>query len=228
MSIAPSRGEVLEQLPAPRRAQAVRAAGEDLALALDRRRVAGRAPRRRLRRRRAVGALDGVRRRRDDLRDDVARAGDDDLVALADVLAAQVLLVVQRRELDGDAADVDRLERGERVQVAVLADVPEDVVQRRDLRGRRELPRDRPARVAADGPEAALELEVVDLDDDAVDLEVQRAAALLPAQALLDDRVLVARARSMSPLTRKPCSRSQVQALGVRARSARPSICPIP
>ena len=62
------------------------------------------------------------------LRDHVAGAQHDHLVADAHVLAREVLLVVQRRELDGHAADVDRLEHGERVQVAELADVPHDVL----------------------------------------------------------------------------------------------------
>ena len=92
--------------------------------------------------------------------------------------------------LDGDAADVDRLELGERVQVAELADVPVDVVQRGDRGGGRELPGDRPARIAADDAEPALELRVVDLDHHAVDLEVQPAAPLLPGEALGDDLVL--------------------------------------
>ena len=74
-------------------------------------------------------ALDRVRRRRDDLRDHVAGAQDDHVVAGADVLAREVLLVVQRRRLHGDAADVDGLERRERVQVAELADVPVDRVE---------------------------------------------------------------------------------------------------
>ena len=138
----------------------------------------------------AIGPLDRVRSRRDDLRDHVARAQDDHVVADAHVLAREVLLVVQRGELDRHAADVDRLQHGERVQVAELAHVPLDAVQPRDRRGRRELPRDRPARVAADHAEAALQLEVVDLHDDAVDLEVERAASLLPGQALGDDLVL--------------------------------------
>ena len=145
-------------------------------------------------RRRAVGVLERVRGGREDLRDHVAGAQDDHLVAGADVLAREVLLVVQRRHLDRDAADVDGLERGERVQVAELADVPEDLVELRHRRGGRELPRDRPARVAPDDAEAPLQLDVVDLDHDAVDLEVERAAALLPAQALGDDVVLGARA----------------------------------
>ena len=46
----------------------------------------------------------------DDLRDHVTGALDDHHVALADVLAVDVLLVVERRPRDGDAADLDRLE----------------------------------------------------------------------------------------------------------------------
>ena len=42
-------------------------------------------------------ALAPLDQRRDDLRDHVAGAGDDHLVALADVLAGQVLLVVEGR-----------------------------------------------------------------------------------------------------------------------------------
>src|SRR5207247_6991442 len=72
-----------------------------------------------------------------------------------------------------------------------LADVPLDRLERADLRRRRELPGDRPARVAPDDPEAPLQREVVDLDDHAVDLEVQRSSAVLPGQALRDHRVLL-------------------------------------
>ena len=119
-----ARDEVLEQLPAALGAVAVRALGEDLPLELDRLGVAERAVLGRPRDRRALLVLDDVRRGREDLRDDVAGAQDDDVVARADVLAGDVLLVVQRRQLDGHAADVDGLELGERVQVAELADVP--------------------------------------------------------------------------------------------------------
>jgi hypothetical protein len=88
----------------------------------------------------------------------------------------------------------DRLELGERMQVAVLADVPGDAVQRRDLRRGRELPGDRPAGIAPGDAQAPLQLDVVDLHDDAVDLEVQGAAALLPGQALADDLLLAVEA----------------------------------
>ena len=162
------------------------------ALRLDRLGVAERAALRRARAARAAFLLDHVRRRRDDLRDHVAGAHHDHLLALADVLADDVLLVVQRRQLDRHAADFDRLEHRVGAHVAELADVPHHFFQPRHGDRRRELPGDRPARVAPDRAEAALELQVVDLHDDAVDLEVELAAALLPVQALPDDLVLVA------------------------------------
>ena len=62
--------------------------------------------------------------RRDDLGDHFAGAHHHHLVADPHVLAGQVLLVVQGRRADGDAADVDRLEHRERHQVAGAADVP--------------------------------------------------------------------------------------------------------
>ena len=98
----------------------------------------------------ALAALD---QRRDHLRDHVAGARDHDLVALADVLARQVLLVVQGGGRDRDAADVDRLEHRERQQPPGAADVPDDLVQLRRRGDRRELPGDRPARLAAGDPE---------------------------------------------------------------------------
>ena len=49
--------------------------------------------------------------RTDNLWDHIARALDDHVVALADVLAVDVLLVVERRGGDGHAADLNRLER---------------------------------------------------------------------------------------------------------------------
>jgi hypothetical protein len=186
----PARDEVLEQLPLALGAQPVGALREDLALGLDRLGVAERTALGRAGHRRALLGLGHVRRGRQDLRDDVAGAQDDDVLAGTDVLADDVLLVVERGQLHRDAADVDWLEHGERVQVAEPPDVPLHVVQARDRGRGRELPGDRPAGVAPHDAEAALEREVVDLDDAAVDLEVELAAALLPGQALGDDLVL--------------------------------------
>ena len=73
-----------------------------------------------------------------------------------------------------------------------------------------------------DHAEPPLQLDVVDLDHHAVDLEVQRAAALLPGQAALDDRLLGlepldvavdAEAVLAQPLERLPV-RAEADALG--------------
>ena len=131
--------------------------------------------------------------RRHDLGDHVARAHDDHLVALANVLAVQVLLVVERRLLDRHARHLHGLQHRERDHVPGAADVPGHLLEDGRGGGRRELPRDRAARLTSDHAELALKVEVVDLHDDAVDLEVERVAALLPGLAGshdLLDRVL--------------------------------------
>ena len=81
-------------------------------------------------------------------------------------------------------------------------------VQRGRGRGGRELPRDRPARLAADHAELALQLEVVDLHDHAVDLEVEPVAALLPGVGRRPPPRSTVSCTSTSRFTRKPCSRS--------------------
>ena len=84
--------------------------------------------------------------RADDLRDHVAGALDDHRVALADVLAVDVLLVVERGLRDGDTPDLDRLEPGPGVERprATHADVN---LQKLRLGGhRRPLEGSRPAR----------------------------------------------------------------------------------
>jgi hypothetical protein len=173
--------DVLELLPGT--AGAIGANREDAVIGLDGRRAAERALLRRPCPARALLApLDD---RRDHLRDDVAGAHHDHLVALADVLALEVLLVVQGRGADGDARDVDRLEHRERKQVARAPDVPDDLVQPGRGGRRGELPRDGPARLAPGDTQFALQAAVVDLGDDAVDLEVEGLAPVLPPAAAL-------------------------------------------
>ena len=82
---------------------------------------------------------------------------------------------------------MNRVEHREGHQVAGAADVPDDLLHRRRRRRRRELPGDRPARLAADDAELAPQRPLVDLDDDAVDLVVEPLAPLLPPVAALDD-----------------------------------------
>ena len=62
-------------------------------------------------------------------------------------------------------------------------DVPVDPLEHRRRRHRRELPGDRAARLSSDDSQPALQFEVVDLYDDAVDLVVERLAPLLPGAA---------------------------------------------
>ena len=83
------------------------------------------------------------------------------LVALTDVLARQVLLVVEGRGADGDAADVNRLEHRERQQGAGPADVPDDLASRRAVVGGNFQAIARAAR--ADDAELAPERPLVDL-----------------------------------------------------------------
>src|SRR3954452_4634671 len=97
--------------------------------------------------------------RTDDLRDDVARALHDDDVAFADVLAVDVLLIVQRRARHGDAADLDGLEQRPGIERAGAADTDQDLVQARRRRHRRPLEGARPARTLVQRAEAALLLE---------------------------------------------------------------------
>ena len=123
-----------------------------------------------------------------DLRDHVPGPHDDHLVALPDVLAGEVLLVVEGGSAHGHAADLDRLQHRVRDHVAGAADVHADLLQLRDRGRGRELEGDRPAGLAPDDAQLALRLEVVDLHDDAVDLEVEVLAPLLPGMACLDDR----------------------------------------
>ena len=84
---------------------------------------------------RALRAL--VEHDADDLRDDVAGALHDHGVADADVLARDLVLVVQRRVRHDDAADGHRLELGDRRQRAGAADLDVDVAQDRSSPARR-------------------------------------------------------------------------------------------
>ena len=162
--------------------RAVRAAVHRLALGLDDVCPAKRALLRHLERLRAGLVLAGGT---DDLRDHVAGALDDHAVALADVLAVDVVLVVERRPRDGDAADLHGLEHRPGVERARAADADRDLVQRRLGGHRRPLERARPARPRVERAEHRLLLERVDLDHDPVDLVVELRAPALPVGTAL-------------------------------------------
>ncbi len=136
------------------------------------------------------------------LRDDVARPLNDDGIADADVViiladalagiadALDVILVVQRRIGDDDAADGHRRQPRHRRQRAGAADLDVDVFNGRERLLGRELVRCRPARAARAEAEALLQVETVDLVDDAVDIVVQigtlKADLAVMAENVLD------------------------------------------
>ena len=160
----------------------------------------------------------------DDVRDDLARLLDDDRVADADVLAGDLLGVVQADAADRRAGDLHRLQVGRGREGAALADGDEDVV---DARGRfvlLELVGDEPARRLAGGAEPLALVEAVDLEHEAVDFEVELVQPADERLAVGDGggEVVEALRRAAwagSPSCRPACRNSQCesrrQALGV-------------
>ena len=174
-----------EFLADPRRADEVRAVDPDGALVLDDRRVADRTALGHgvL----ALGAGPAIDDGPDDLRDDVAGLLEDHPVADPDVLAPDLVEVVEGRSRDRRAGDLDRGHVGDRRQRPRPPDVRDDVLDERlDLFGR-ELEGDGPAGRPADHAETGLLVEPVDLDDDAVGLVRQGVASLAPALGERDD-----------------------------------------
>ena len=113
------------------------------------------------------------------LRDHVAGAAHDHGVADADVLARDLVLVVQRRVRHHHAADRHRLEFGGRRERAGAADLDLDAQQARHRLLRLELVGDGPARRARHESQPLLPIEPVDLVDDAVDVVAERGAIAL-------------------------------------------------
>src|SRR5205085_4868575 len=105
-----------------------------------------------------------------------AGLADDVGVALADVLAAHLVLVVEGGPGHGRAADEDRGQRGEGGGPARPPDADEDPFEDGGLLLRRELEGDGPAGRLAGEAHAAPLVEVVDLDDGAVDLVAEVVA----------------------------------------------------
>ncbi len=119
-----------------------------------------------------------------DFRNHVAGATHDHGIADAHVEPRDLVGVVQRRIRHGDAADLHRREARGRRRRARAADVDFDRLDGRLLFLRRELVRDRPARRAADETHLALVGVVVELVDDAVDVERQLVALLADARVV--------------------------------------------
>ena len=108
----------------------------------------------------------------DDLRDDVSGALDDDAVASPDVFAVDVVFIVEGCLRNGDASDDDGFEHGVGVDGAGAAYVGADFKEVGDGLFGWEFVGGRPSGVSANGSEAVLEGDVVELDDNAVDAEI--------------------------------------------------------
>ena len=144
-----------------------------------------------------------MRDHRNDLRNDVPGALDDDGVADANVFSGDLVLVVQGGVGDDHAADGHRLELGHWRQRARAPDLDFDVAQiRRRLFGG-EFVRHRPARRARDKAEPLLQGEIVDLVDDAVDVVAERGA-LAPRSAEMRDHLLRGNAEHRQRIDRQP------------------------
>src|SRR5690606_12005890 len=135
----------------------------------------------------ALAAVAQVGDRAEDLGDDVAGLAQHHRVADEDPFGLDDVLVVQGGELDLRPGDGDRLDLGVGRDPARAAHAHADVDQLGvDLLGR-VLVRDGPARGARGGAEAALERDLVQLHDDAVDLVRHGVAVLAVVRDELPD-----------------------------------------
>ena len=139
----------------------------------------------------ALAAVAQRHDRADDLGDDVAGLAQHDHVTDQHALALDLVLVVQRRHLDGGPGHADGLHDAVRRDPAGATDVDRDVEQPGvDLLGR-VLPGDGPPRRPRGGAEPTLQCDLVDLDDDAVDLVHDVVAVLAVVGDELLDRLEV-------------------------------------
>ena len=161
----------------------------------------------------------------DHLRDDVAGALHDHGVADPDVLALDVVFVVQGGAGDHDAADGHRLERRDRREGAGATHLHRDP----DHPGLRllggELERDRPARRAADEAQAPLVVDAIDLHDDAVDI-VGQLEALCPEPLVVGDHRGLVRAALGQRIDAKAPLVQPVEEVAVRALDRRYGFAP--
>ena len=108
-----------------------------------------------------------------DFGDHVAGAAHDHRIADAHILAARLVLVVQRGVGDVDPADEYRLQFGDRGERPGTPDLHVDGDDHGACLLGRVLVRHRPARLAGTKPQAALKVQAVNLVDHAIDVERQ-------------------------------------------------------
>ncbi len=125
----------------------------------------------------------------DDLRNHIARALNDDRIADANVFAANLVLVVERRAGDEHACDIDRLQLRDGVETAGAPDLNRDRIDARRtcVAGNLYAVAQRGSRATI--AEFLLQAEAVHLDHDAIYLEVECVPLLVPVLAALPNRV---------------------------------------
>jgi hypothetical protein len=138
---------------------------------------------------RALPSGPALGHRPDDLGDHITAPFDQHAVSDPDVLAADLVLVMERGPADERPGQSDGLEHGHRRQRSRPADLNDDVVDPgRSLSGG-ELERDRPAGEFGGDAELASRGRVIDLEDDPIDIVIERVALLGPSPPELDDFV---------------------------------------
>src|SRR5262249_20669880 len=125
----------------------------------------------------------------DHLGNDLAALLDDDDVPRAHVAALDFLLVVERRHADRRPAEPYGLEHGVGRHGAGPSDIRLDADESRARLLGRKLDRDCPARELRSRAKPLAKREVVELDDDPVGVERQRATPLGPLLRERDDFV---------------------------------------
>ena len=167
----------------------------------------------------AIGAL--LEQDLEHLRDDVAGALHGDGVADAHVLAGDLVFVVQRGVGDHDAADGDRMQFGHRGERTGAPDLDLDRLHAGGGALGREFVRHRPARTARNEAEPALQGEIVDLVDDAVDVVAEIGAAGLDSAVMRQQfRRRVAEFRQRVDRQAEALERLDRAVLGLRERRA--------
>ena len=182
-----ARGEESQPLPRSGRAVDVGATDIDTVVVLHQRRATFGAVRRKLPGRKPP--LPKVLLDSDHVRNHLARLLDHEHVADADVLAGDLVGVVEARPADGRAGKFHRFEVGHRRDRAAAAHLHADAGERGRGLVLLELPGDRPARTLGRGAQQPLLIEAVDLHDEAVDLEVERVKFFDEFGATLHKRV---------------------------------------
>ena len=185
-------GEMLEVVLELGRAVEVRATGDGFAVEAHRRRRAYGASTRQGRALEAQSLGDRlpppIEAHPHDLGNHVSGTLDHDAVADPDILAFDLVLIVERGVRDRDAADPDGSQARDRGQGAGATDLDLDAFEH-GLAAGGELEGDGPARGPGEAAELGLLVESVDLEDRAVDLDGQLPAAALEGLVEGDGRV---------------------------------------